>query len=656
MPTARRELRSVASRFWRRPFAGSARPRYRTSTAFRRLVGPYISADWYLDAYPDVRAADQDPVQHFLETGAGEGRQPNPLFFGDWYEQEYLGAHRGEDPLEHYARVGWTQGLRFNPIDDPGFISAEYQLGPTEDPLLFLLAHPEVDRVSDWFSRSAYREFNPDVAASGQIPEAHLLAWGLGEQRPCGPGVFVSSEPLEHAPDRATRPRNENERYEFEWRGRRYLVSTSLVSDEVLSQILSQATIDPDVVAAGVRALTSLPQVMATDVDSQIHADYRYLLGAVPDHADAVVILTEVRLGGAEKYGANLAWGLREVGLRDVAIVTTEGSATSDARGLSLDSFAPIRSFPIASIGEELARCRAPATVISHLLLRAGPKYVFVVNSPIALQAITMHGRALASQMRLAATLFCEAPFALGTPLSGLYLRDILPFATVLSDNDTALEPFRQRVGPTFGHRLRSLPTMVDIPDDQTFDRSLAARAVKQGRPSRALWLSRWEQFQKAVDVLIRLAELEPGLTIDAYGPDETDMYESRVPRNIRRLGTVSGPSEIDLAAYDVFLFTSNFEGMPNVVLEMAAAGVPVIASDVGGLRETFSADALEFVPMTGSVDAAARGFQASLARLGEASALESRHRLEDARKQVVRNHGSEQFLTSLAGLLEDLS
>lgn len=626
------------------------------SKAFRGLVGPYICADWYLNAYPDVRAAGQDPLKHFLETGAAEGRQPNPLFFGDWYEREYLGAHRGEDPLEHYARVGWTQGLRFNPIDDPGFISAEYQLGPTEDPLLYLLAHPELDRVSDWFSRSAYREFNPDVAASGQIPEEHLLVWGLGEQRSCGPGVFVRSEPVADATDRPARPRNANERYEFEWRGRRYLVATSLVTDDVLSQIVSQAAIDPDVVAAGVRALTSLGQVSATDVDSQIHADYRYLLEAVPDHADAVVILTELRLGGAEKYGANLAWGLREVGLRDVAIITTEGSATTDARGLSLDNFRPIRGIPVASIGVELARCRAPETLISQLLLRASPRFVFVVNSPVALQAFTRHGRALASQMRLAATLFCEAPFALGTPLSGLYLRDILPFATVLSDNDTALEPFRHRVGPTFRHRLRSLHTMVDTPDDQTFDRSLAARAQQQGRPSRALWLSRWEQFQKAVDVLIRLAELEPGLTIDAYGPDETESGESRVPPNIRRLGTIAGPSEIDLAAYDVFLFTSYYEGMPNVVLEMAAAGVPVIASDVGGLRETFSADALEFVPMTGSVDAAARGFQASLARLGEASALESHQRLVDARRQVLRNHGKEPFLTSLAGLLEDLS
>ena len=39
-------------------------------------------------------------------------------------------------------------------------------------------------------------------------------------------------------------------------------------------------------------------------------------------------------------------------------------------------------------------------------------------------------------------------------------------------------------------------------------------------------------------------------------------------------------------AAMDVFLLTSRFEGLPNVLIEAQALGVPVVTTDAGGCRE----------------------------------------------------------------------
>ncbi|MFD2741605.1 hypothetical protein ACFSUD_18740 [Sulfitobacter aestuarii] len=39
-----------------------------------------FDSNWYLEAYPDVRAAGVDPARHFVLNGLYEGRKPNPTF------------------------------------------------------------------------------------------------------------------------------------------------------------------------------------------------------------------------------------------------------------------------------------------------------------------------------------------------------------------------------------------------------------------------------------------------------------------------------------------------------------------------------------------------------------------------------------------------
>lgn len=55
----------------------------------------------------------------------------------------------------------------------------------------------------------------------------------------------------------------------------------------------------------------------------------------------------------------------------------------------------------------------------------------------------------------------------------------------------------------------------------------------------------------------------------------------------------------IPLSAMDIFLLTSEFEGTPNVVLEAQWLGLPIVATDAGGTRESFDCN------VTGSLAAA---------------------------------------------------
>ena len=89
-----------------------------------------------------------------------------------------------------------------------------------------------------------------------------------------------------------------------------------------------------------------------------------------------------------------------------------------------------------------------------------------------------------------------------------------------------------------------------------------------------------------------------------------TDSPDGEIARGVRDLGIqhrVIGLGMRDdvprlLAAADVLLLPSLWEGLPNVVLEACAAGVPVLASDLSGVREIASRLSLvRYLPLTAS-------------------------------------------------------
>lgn len=65
----------------------------------------------------------------------------------------------------------------------------------------------------------------------------------------------------------------------------------------------------------------------------------------------------------------------------------------------------------------------------------------------------------------------------------------------------------------------------------------------------------------------------------------EREIAERRLGDRVRLLGWRQDAPDV-LAAMDLFLLTSRFEGLPRAVLQAMAAGVPVVATAVGGTPE----------------------------------------------------------------------
>ena len=71
--------------------------------------------EYYLATYPDVADRNLDPLVHYLEEGAQQGRNPHPDFDSIFYlEQCRQRGEQPQNPLIHYIRLGMARGLYQN--------------------------------------------------------------------------------------------------------------------------------------------------------------------------------------------------------------------------------------------------------------------------------------------------------------------------------------------------------------------------------------------------------------------------------------------------------------------------------------------------------------------------------------------------------------
>lgn len=104
----------------------------------------------------------------------------------------------------------------------------------------------------------------------------------------------------------------------------------------------------------------------------------------------------------------------------------------------------------------------------------------------------------------------------------------------------------------------------------------------------KVLWASRVCK-QKRPDILKRVSNIldSSRFSIDAYGQLEEGLEPSFFnDSRVIYKGAYNGLSSIPTKEYDIYLYTSEGDGIPNVLQEVTAAGLPIVASNVGGIRE----------------------------------------------------------------------
>jgi len=180
-----------------------------SSTASRDLSSRQLEGlfdrDFYLRQYPELATAGVDPLVHYLEHGAYEGRWPNPLFDSAYYLKTYPEGETsaGMNPLVHYLQVGAWSGRWPNPLFDTGYYLKRYPdvAASGMNPLVHYLERGAAEGrwPNPLFDSGYYLRRYGDIASAGLNPLAHYLRAGAFEGRWPNP-LFDSDFYLQNYP------------------------------------------------------------------------------------------------------------------------------------------------------------------------------------------------------------------------------------------------------------------------------------------------------------------------------------------------------------------------------------------------------------------------------------------------------------------------
>lgn len=312
---------------------------------------------------------------------------------------------------------------------------------------------------------------------------------------------------------------------------------------------------------------------------------YAELRRAIQRPVDVVIAVPWLKRGGADLGALHVANALADELGQQVLVLATEDESSPWA-----DRLSPKVQF--LSIGAKLQRITVAhqIDVLVRLLLQKRPNVFHVMNSRLAWDAVARNGLALRQYMKIYASLYCDDLDDNGRPVGYAreYLRRCYPvLERVLTDNDRNWHTWVAEMAVPEG-LFGVLPFPAPVPT-----REGGAAGSAQGKA--LLWAGRLDR-QKHPKVLGGIARALPSFRFDVHGASvwqPADTAELRVLPNVKLHGAYEHFGDLVKPDHVAFIYTTAWDGMPNILMEAAAAGLPIVAPDVGGISDFLAASDL---------------------------------------------------------------
>lgn len=398
---------------------------------------------------------------------------------------------------------------------------------------------------SPTFDGAAYSRLHQDIGSLN--PLLHYLRHGRAEGRPLG--ISASAKMLIHA------------------------------------ELPKLGQFEPDLMADDrlFNGLDKLPSVLSLPGHQLVECWLR-LWDQVGAQTEYLVLVPWLVRGGADLAAVNVVKALQQhAGIQKVVLIATDHANISAADWLPKGTRMVVLADDAFSLSLEHRQA-----LIEKLIWTLRPKSVFNVNSRACWGAVAHNGRALAKMTQLNALLFCQDYTPDGRPAgySDTHFRTSLPHLNrVYFDTRYFIEELKKQYGlpPVLVDRLRYLP-------QPPTDGASIHPQRRPGQKPRVLWAGRFAA-QKNIKLLTKIVEKGADFDFEIWGSGQSDIEEqlselAQRCNNVQLRGTFASLDDLPLDEYTAFLFTSHYEGMPTIILNLAAKGLPIVATAVGGVEE----------------------------------------------------------------------
>ncbi len=487
-------------------------------------------------------------VKEFREKLSG-------IFLPEFYRHRYrLAELSNEEAFQFYINYGIYADHDPNPWFDSSWYKKNYahKLSNIEVPILSYLnfEKDQAVRASAFFDTLWYKQANRD------LPEDYGLLWH-----------YVN---FGHAEGR--------------------MPSERLLPELVNSEVQELIAFEPRIADAkrGLRNVIQYPHLSrSTYVPSLLKQRYG-------NSIEAIICVPYISRGGADLIStfAYRAY-CQALGKEKVLFLVTDKPAIDVPGWLSRDGNVVCLDNE-ASFKSRDDKVHAVHAIIGTLC----PRIVLNCNSHVLWDVYAKYGRQLSTATSLQAYLFCFDYCSAGDRAG--YIRDYLPevidnLDVVFCDNRKVID----EIGVIYGFSPRNADKFKvlysPLPPKLKIGHALKSDSAGTDSSSRKiLWIGRMAR-QKRPDLLLKIADALPQFEFDIYGPttnlDSSKRIGLSYDPNINYKGVYDDVSQIDFSQYALFLNTSEWEGLPTMLIQAMATGIPIVTSLVGGIDELVNED-----------------------------------------------------------------